>query len=347
MLPQIVEATGVDRAAAGVLAAAFPVGFAAALPLVGWRLCRDPYRRILRIGLAVVIPADLLMGAVDGYLPWLALRALQGAGAAAVWMALFVGVLRLWPHAAGRRLGGIVAAYGVGGIAGPLLGAVGGIGAPFALLGLACAVTLAATALLPAAGALPAAGPLLLTSPLVLAISAANVALGLAIGTLEGAFPLVFATRLDARGIGLLFLAATVPLILAAVFAGRIRGASPIRKALVATLAAGGVAVAAVPLAEGIAVWAALLVVAGLSVGTAETTSATLLQATLTADHQLVPATFTWTLGFIVGYGIGPPVAGLLARYWSPAASGLLVLLVCTGLAGAMAVVRLDPLEVS
>ena len=61
----------------------------------------------------------------------------MGVGSGGLWLGIALGVIERWPGEEYRRLCGVMAAYSIGGIAGPGLGAIGGIREPFlAYLGL-------------------------------------------------------------------------------------------------------------------------------------------------------------------------------------------------------------------
>ena len=72
----------------------------------------------------------------DGLGAWFPARGIQGLGAAGLWIGVTFAILELWPGTAYQRLTGVLAAYAVGSIFGPAIGAVEGIRAPFALHGL-------------------------------------------------------------------------------------------------------------------------------------------------------------------------------------------------------------------
>jgi MFS family permease len=219
-----------------------------------------------------------------------------------------------------------MAVYSVGGIAGPALGSIGGIRAPFLLYIGCCAVGAAALPLLgPRSRHAPAFGSdrSVLRSPAFAVSAAAMVLIAVTIGTLDGVLPLHFASELSQAGIAALFVGTSLIVALFAVLAARF----PLRPTMVVgvVLIVAGLAITGA--GDDIWVWIVGLAAAAVGFGLGETSSlGFLLDAT--GPSRLLLAMVVWNQVFAIGYLIGPAVGGVVAETLGYDAVGLLPLAV-------------------
>ncbi|MGH3007716.1 MAG: hypothetical protein ACRDOS_17735, partial [Gaiellaceae bacterium] len=168
-------------------------------------------------------------------------------------MGISFAVIERFPGQEFQRLTGVLAAYGAGAIAGPAMGAAGGIRTPF-LLHLVLVVVLAlALAWIGAPRervAFRSDRAALRTSGFVLA-SAGILLVALALGTFDGPLPLHFAELLSQAEIAALYVAAAVVAAVCATVAGRL----PPRPTLAVATVLIPAAVALAGLTESVAVW--------------------------------------------------------------------------------------------
>jgi DHA1 family inner membrane transport protein len=126
LLPHFVATYGLSRLAAGLLAAAYPVGTVALALPAAWLVARVGPRRVTLLALALMGLASLGF-ALATVAPLLALaRLAQGAGAAGVWAAALAWAIAVAPP--GRRsevIGTITGAAIIGAVGGPALGVLG------------------------------------------------------------------------------------------------------------------------------------------------------------------------------------------------------------------------------
>src|SRR5262249_19891130 len=115
----------------GILVACFALGQCVGYPLCGPLLKRTSARTVLGAALVVLAAGDLGLAFGGGLGFYFASRALQGVGAAGLWMGVVFGVVERDPAGGYRRLGPVLSAYAVGGLAGPGFAAAGGIRSPF------------------------------------------------------------------------------------------------------------------------------------------------------------------------------------------------------------------------
>ena len=323
VVPEISDETGAGPALIGALVAAFAVGMAAGFVVGGAGVQRSSARAVLAGALAVLALGTLAFVAGGGLAVYCAGRVLQGLGSGGLWIGVTFGVLERFPTAAYTRLTGVLAAYSVGAVAGPALGAAGGVRAPFLLF---FALVALAGAALPLVGR-PAERPVfgsdraVLAHPAFRAASVGVVLVALGYGTIDGPLPLHFADELGQGAIAGLYVVASLVVGASAVAAGRL---SP-RTALWLGLPLISVGVAAAGIGETVAVWAIAIAVAGVGLGLGEAGAlGFLLEAT--GPERMVLAMVVWSQVWAVGYLAGPAVSGALAEALGFAAVGLLPL---------------------
>jgi hypothetical protein len=226
-------------------------------------------------------------------------------------MGVTFAVLERFPGQELRRLSGVLAAYSVGGIAGPAMGAVGGIHGPFLVhLG---AVALGAVAIA-AIGApreraqFGSDRAALRTAGFWLA-SAGILMIALGYGALDGPLPLHFDQRLDQSEIAGLYVVGA--LVLGASAAAS--GTGPPRPMLIAAtvVITGGIALAG--LTETVPWWIAAIALTSVGLGIGETGAIGVLLETV-GSERLVLAMIVWSQVWALGYLAGPAVAGGVAE---------------------------------
>jgi MFS family permease len=311
LLPAISRTTGAGPAAVGALAATFPLGILAGFPLAGRWIQRRDAASLLALS-ALVVAAGALPFVLSGGLPAFFLgRLVMGLGSGGLWMGVTYSTLERWPGQEYLCMSRVFAAYSVGALLGPALGALGGIPRPFAAYLALAVLGAAAVGLMepPAARRSFRADRSALRAP-GFALASAGIAFAvLGLGLLEGVMPLHLGTGLGQRGIAALFVLVAVIHAGAAAAAGRVL---PRRGLVVAeALVVAGVAIAGA--SSSPAVWIAALVAAGVGIGFGEMGSVGVLLASVPPERG-VTAMVVWSQVGIVGYLAGPLAGGLVAE---------------------------------
>jgi MFS family permease len=131
VLPAIARRTGAGPGLVGVLASMFPVAMLLGFVVAGGLVRRGHLRVTLTVSI-VVAAAGAALFALPSTLPMLFLaRAAMGLGSGGIWIGVTLGALAYWPADGYRAMARILAAYSVGTVLGPALGALGGIALPF------------------------------------------------------------------------------------------------------------------------------------------------------------------------------------------------------------------------
>ena len=223
VVPEIGDATGAGPGVMGALVASFAIGQIVGYPLSARLLQRVSARAVLLASLSLTIVGDL--GFVFGeslgvYFP---ARLVQGIGAGGLWIGTAFAILERYPGEEYKRLSGILAAYGLGAIAGPAIGGVGGISGPFLLhLVLVTGLTLALLAIgAPKNTAKFGSDRAALRTPGFLLASAGILMVALTLGTFDGPMPLHFGEQLSQAEIAALYVLAALISSGAAALAGR------------------------------------------------------------------------------------------------------------------------------
>jgi MFS family permease len=133
VVPEIADRTGAGPTTIGLLVASFALGQLAGYALAGRVVATRGARVVLAASLVLIVAGDLAFVLLSGLEAWFPGRIVQGVGAAGLWLGVTFAVLERWPGEEYRRLTGVLAAYAVGGIAGPALGAADGVSGPFLL----------------------------------------------------------------------------------------------------------------------------------------------------------------------------------------------------------------------
>jgi MFS family permease len=313
VLPTIAAATRSGPALIGLLAASFPVAMLAGFALAGLAVRRVRTSGVLLAGLALLALGCVGFALGQGLPVYLVARAAMGLGSGGLWIAVTFATLQRWPGQAYRCMSRIYAAYAVGGLLGPALGAIGGVRGPF----LAYLALVAATA--------PLAAPLRLGAPAGSTVfrpdraalrlpgfwlaAAGNLLAVLGLGLAEGVLPLHFASRLDQRQISALYVGVAVLVAASAARAGSLQP----RRALAASavLLVGGITLAGA--AGSVPGFVAGLALAGVGIGAGQTSATGILLATV-APERIVTAMVVWSQLGILGYLAGPALGGAVAQ---------------------------------
>lgn len=317
--PEIADATGAGPATIGLLVASFPLGMVVGFWLAGRAVERHGSRPLLVGALLLMALGSLAFVLSDAVSVYFLGRAVMGFGSAGVWIGVTFDTLERWPGQEYVCMSRIFGAYSIGGLIGPALGAVGGIGGPFTLY---LVLVLAAIPL-----ALAMEQPELRRpfssdrSALRLrgfwVAGAAVLFAYLVLGLMEGVLPLHLAERLTQAEIGALYVGLAVVVATSATAAGSRRPRTMVFGSVL--LAVAGItvagAVAEVPL------WCLALTLAAVAVGIGSTGSLGLLVEAVDVE-RIVTAMVVWSQIGIAGYLLGPLAGGTVADELGYAATG-------------------------
>jgi MFS family permease len=309
--PAIATRTGAGPAAIGVLVAAFPVGVLIGFLPAARAVSRRGTRPVILVSLAAIAAGTIVFAAAGELGGWTLSRFVMGLGSGGLWIGITFDTLGRWPGREYQCMSRIFAAYSLGGLLGPALGAIGGIRAPFvaylALLG-ACVVLVPfmgegpeRRAFHPDRTALRLWGFWFASAGVVFAV--------LGLGIAEGVLPLHFGQRLDQRQISVLFVGAALLHALGTVIAARI---GP-RAATFACVTAVVVGVAVAGATGTVVAWIPALTLVVLGIGFGEAGSIGLLLDAVPAE-RIVTAMVVWSQLGIVGYLLGPLAGGAVAE---------------------------------
>jgi MFS family permease len=318
--PAISEQTGAGPAAIGMLAASFPAGMVAGFAVAGAVVRRHGSRILLVSSIAVVALGALGFVLADTLAAYCSARALMGLGSGGIWIGVTFDTLERWPGEEYECMSRVFAAYSVGGLLGPALGAVGGIDGPFLayLVMLALALPLVLLAEQPATRRAFAGDRTVLRRRGFWVASAAILFASVALGVLEGVLPLHLAERLGQAQIGALYVGASLVVAVTGAAAGGRRPQPLVLAAL--ALAVAGISLAG--LAAGVPLWVPALAVAAVGIGLANTGSLGLLIGAVPVE-RIVSAMVVWSQVGIVGYLLGPLAGGVIAEQFGYAFIGL------------------------
>lgn len=344
MLPGFARELGLSKAGAGTLVAAYAAGaLLAGLP-AGRSAVRFGARRAILVGLTMMGLASLGFALADSYPTLLAARICQGAGSAFTWAGSFAWLL----HAAGERRGELIGKAMGAAVFGALLGPVVGVAADLAGREVVFA-SLAALAVVLAVATLQLQPPVMVPSRTTLAGALRNPRMGAGLATLLiasllfGVLSVLAPLRLAADGWGAVSIGA-MWLVSAALEAwespligrlsDRLGPLMPIRYALLA----GIVVSLALALDPGAAIYAPLVVLAGVAFGALFTPAFTLISQGAERSGLAQGVAFglmngAWALGAMVG----PAAAGAIAAQTGDPVPFLLAAGICVA---ALAAIR-------
>jgi MFS family permease len=311
VVPAIADQTGAGPGLIGALVAMFAVGQLLGFPLAGRGVQRAHASLVLGVSLGLMVVGDLGFVLGDTLGVYFSARLVQGIGAGGLWMGVTFAILERFPGEELRRLSGVLAAYSVGGIAGPAMGAAGGIRGPF-LVHLA-AVFLGAVAIAavgaPRERAEFGSDRAALRTPGFRLASAGILMVALGYGALDGPLPLHFDQLLSQGEIAGLYVVGALVLGVSAVAAGR----GPPRPMLVAAAVVLTLGIALAGLTETVPWWIAAIALASVGLGIGETGALGILLETV-GPARIVLAMVIWSQVWAVGYLAGPAVAGAVAE---------------------------------
>ncbi|MFZ0324022.1 MAG: MFS transporter [Actinomycetes bacterium] len=323
VLPTIALENDASALTMAALAAVFPLVMLVALAASGHQIRHGRLRLVLPVSIAFLAAGSMVFVLTDG-LSWLFLgRALMGLGSGGLWMGITFRTLEYWPGQEYRCMSRVYAAYSIGALVGPGLGALPGTHLPFA------AYLVVVLAALPLLRFLPEPT---VRRPYVTDHSwrrspgfwyaAAGIMLGmLAIGMVDGVLPLHFATLLSQTQIGVIYVGTALVTAAAAIGSGHVRpGAALLLGGLTMTVGVTGAGATTAVLA-----WLVTLVFIGFGGGAAQTGSTGVLLVQIPTE-RIVSAMTVWSQLGIVGYLIAPALGGPLVARFGYASLGLVPL---------------------
>jgi MFS family permease len=330
VLPRISESTDAGPAVIGALVATFPAGmlfgFVAAAP----GIARGRTRAVLAASLLVIAAGCVGFVLADGLAVYFAARSVMGFGSGGLWMGVTFAALERSPGDEYAAMSRMLAAYSVGSVVGPALGALGGVRGPFTaylvlvLAGVGLALLLPQPAqrktFHPDRAALRVRGFWLSCGAVLFAV--------IALGIVEGVLPLHFDSRLGQAEIGGLFVGLAFVLGGGAVVAGQLRPRVVVPTGVVLTV----IGIAWVGIADSVPLWMAALVATGIGFAFTETGSVGILLDAV-GTERIVTAMIVWSQIGIAGYLIGPLAGGGVAEGLSFAWIGLVPLVAAVALA--------------
>ena len=322
VIPGIADATGAGPATIGLLVAAFPAGMMAGFWLAGRIVQRQGVRVLLIGALALLALGSLGFVFADALPVYFAARLVMGLGSAGLWIGVTFDTLGRWPGEEYVCMSRIFAAYSIGGLVGPALGAVGGTTGPFVLyLALVlAAIPLVLTMSPPTEQRVFSSDRSALRSRGFWVAASAVLFAYLVLGLMEGVLPLHLAERLTQAEIGALYVGLSLVVAVSAAAAGSQRPRSMVFGSVFLAVAGISIAgaVAQVPL------WVLALTLAALGVGIGSTGSLGLLVESVDVK-RIVTAMVVWSQVGIAGYLAGPLAGGLVADGLGYPAVGIVV----------------------
>jgi MFS family permease len=327
VVPEIGDATGAGPGVMGVLVASFAVGQMVGYPLAGRVLQRRHAVAVLLASLALIVVGDLGFIFGESLGVFFPARLLQGIGAGGLWIGTAFAIIERYPGEEYKRLTGILAAYGIGAIAGPAIGGVGGIAAPFALhLVLVTLITLALVAIgAPKEPVKFGSDRAALRTPGFWLASAGILMVSLTLGTFDGPIPLHFAEQLSQAEIAALYVLAALVSSASATLAGRMAPRPVLAAATVVmtlSIALGGAT-------ETVGFWVLVAVLAGVGLGAGEAGSLGVLLESIGVE-RIVLAMVVWSQVWALGYLVGPAIGGGVAEALGYGALGLVPVVAST-----------------
>ena len=308
--PAIADATGAGPATIGALVATFPAGMMASFALAAGAVRRAGARAVQLGSLALVGIGSLGFVVGDSLEVYLVSRTLMGFGSGGLWIGITFDTLERWPGEEYVRMSRVYAAYAVGGLVGPALGALGGIEAPFIayLAMILVAVPFVLLVRAPTARREFRPDRAVLRSRAFWSAGAAVLVATLGLGVIEGGLPLHLAERLSQAEIGALYVGASIVVAVSAAAAGGRRPRALVVVGVVLSVA--GIAFAGI--VSSVPLWLLALPVAAIGVGISNTGSLGLLVEAVPVE-RIVTALVVWSQLGIVGYLLGPLGGGLVA----------------------------------
>ena len=129
--PAISDDHGAGPTTIGLLVASFPAGMVAGFALAGWLVRRQGAKALATRSLVLVAVGALGFVLGDSLAVYFPARLLMGLGSGGIWIGVTFGLLEHCPGQEYVCMSRVFAAYSVGGLVGPALGAFGGVSGPF------------------------------------------------------------------------------------------------------------------------------------------------------------------------------------------------------------------------
>jgi MFS family permease len=331
ILPRIADQGGAGPAVMGVLVSAFPLGIVVGFPLAGHAVRRRSTHHVVLVSLALLVFGALGFVLGSSLSQYFIARLVMGIGSGGLWIGVTFNTLERWPGQEYLCMSRIFAAYSVGGLLGPALGALGGIKVPFlAYIVLVC-LAIPLVALLPSAQTSInfRSDRSVLGLRRFWAASAGVLFAYLALGLTEGVLPLHFATGIGQQGLGVLYMG--LSFVVAASAAGAARFAPRtmvVASTILVSIGLGFAGATSLPIQ-----WIASLMVTGVGIGVGTTGSSGVLLETVPSE-RIVTALIVWSEIGIAGYLVGPLAGGLIAQD-----RGFVALWIVPAVAGVMTIV--------
>ena len=328
--PAISDATAAGPTTIGLLVASFPAGMVAGFALAGWLVRRLGAKALLAGSLVLVAFGALGFVLGDSLAAYFPARLLMGVGSGGIWIGVTFDTLERCRGQEYLCMSRVFAAYSVGGLIGPALGAFGGVSGPFLayLVLLALAMPLVLFVAEPATRRQFAADHAVLRKRGFWIASAAILFAVLALGVFEAVLPLHLAERLSQAQIGALYVGAS---LIVAVSAGTAGGKRP-RPLLFGAILLAVVGITLTGAAVSVPLWLLALLIAAAGIGLANAGSLGALVEAVPVE-RIVTAMVIWSQIGILGYLLGPLAGGIVAdaagyEYVGlvPAAAALVVL---------------------
>ena len=322
--PSIAQHTGAGPGVVGMLVATFPLGIMGGFFLATAGIKRDRTKLVLLVSLGILAIGSLGFIFGTSLSTYFLARSVMGLGSGGVWMGVTFNTLERWPGQEYLCMSRIFAAYSVGGLVGPALGALGGIARPFtayAILVLIC------VGLVGVMGNSHRTRPFradrsALRLPGFWLASAGVLFAYLALGIVEGVLPIHLGSKIGQTGIGLVY--AVMSLVVAGGAALAARYAP--RRALSAALALIVLGIGAAGATNLVPLWVAALAIVGAGIGLATTGSVGILLEGV-PTKRIVTAMVVWSQVGIIGYFLGPLAGGGVAEVMGFRAIGMVPLL--------------------
>lgn len=341
-LPSLAKPAGLEFFEVAAVFACYGLAYFALTPIVGWLVDRRGSRAVFLSGAVTLALATLFFGYATTPMGLVFSRTLQGAGAAANWVAGYAVLVQAFTREQrGRAVATASIGTALGVLLGPTLGGclleISGPHAPFWV-----AASLAAAAVPALAVALPRSTPQPRprTGARVLQGRAvpwllASLAAGLALGGVEATLPVDLAGRLhvSALTIGLLFALTAVAFIAASQIAGRVSDNRQRRKLLATGWVILGLALAGIGQQSAVLLHAVTLACLGTGMGMMIATIMPALIDVLEAGDAQHPGTAAaaYNLSYSAGCLAGAPLTGWVADLHSFRAATTFTALVTLG----------------
>ncbi len=321
--PQIAASTGAGPAVVGALVASFPVGIMLGFIVGSYAIARRRDRTLLAVSVGLIALGSMGFVAGGSLTAYFIARFAMGVGSGGVWIAVTYSTIERWPGQEYACMSQIFAAYSIGGLLGPVLGAGGGVGRPF----------VAYLALAACAGAVGLAAPqpryrrefrsdwsTVRERGFWLASTGIFFAV-LGLGIVDGILPLHFSTQLATAAIGGLLAGAALANAFGAILAARVSAKAMLATAVVVVT----FGIAVVGASSTIAVWVVGTAAAAAGIGAANAASIGVLFDAV-GTQRIVAAVLVWSQLGIVGYLAGPLAGGAVAQSLGYTALGLIPL---------------------